>query len=85
MTECEKLANCSFVSCCDAYDKSTAAKGFVSMYCRGNRMNDCIRKKLSAKFGKDLVPKNMMPNGAPLPGTDTNAWHEHAKHYRHYL
>lgn len=85
MTECEKLANCSFVSCCDAYDKSTAAKGFVSMYCRGNRMNDCIRKKLSAKYGKDLVPKNMMPNGAPLPGTDTSTWDEHAKHYRHYL
>ncbi|MBN2795392.1 MAG: hypothetical protein JXR88_08315 [Clostridia bacterium] len=85
MTECEKLANCSFVSCCDAYERSTAAKGFVSMYCKGNRMNDCVRKKLSNTFGKDVVPKNMMPNGSPLPGTQTDDWDERALHFRRYL
>ncbi len=85
MRECEKLKNCSFVQCCDAYDKSTAARGFVSMYCKGSRMESCVRKKLSTKFGKDIVPKNMMPNGSPLPETSTTEWDNKAKNYHKYL
>lgn len=67
MSVCEKLDNCAFVGCCDQYEKSTAAKGFISMYCKGSKMNACIRKKLAGAYGKEIVPKNMMPNGAPLP------------------
>ncbi len=85
MSVCEKLDNCAFVGCCDQYEKSTAAKGFISMYCKGSKMNACIRKKLAGAYGKEIVPKNMMPNGAPLPGTTQADWDEHALHFRRYL
>jgi len=85
MRECEKLNKCSFVQCCDAYSKSTAARGFINMYCRGSRMDACVRKKLSTKFGREIVPKNMMPNGSPLPQTSSADWDTKAKNYFKYL
>ncbi len=85
MPICEKLANCAFVGCCEQFEKSTAAKGFISMYCKGSKMDACIRKKLANNFGKEIVPSNMMPNGAPLPGTDQNSWDEKALHFRRYV
>lgn len=85
MKECENLSKCSFVSCCDEYHKSTAAKGFIAMYCKGSRMEQCVRLRLCNKFGKEIVPKNMMPNGAPLPETTTNDWDIKAQKHHTYL
>lgn len=85
MIVCTKLSDCSFVKCCEQYDKSTAAKGFIKMYCEGYRMNQCVRKRLSAKFGSNIVPANMMPNGSPLPDTDNSTWDKKAKNYHQYL
>lgn len=85
MIVCTKLSDCSFVKCCEQYERSTAAKGFVQMYCKGSRMNQCVRKRLSGKFGPNVVPANMMPNGSPLPETDTKHWDNRAKNYRQYM
>lgn len=47
-------------------------------------MNECVRFKLSSKFGKGVVPANMMPNGYPLPGTTKEDWSEQAQMYYKY-
>lgn len=82
---CEKLNTCDFVNCCSEFKKSIVAKGFIHMYCESEKMSECVRKNLSAKYGKEIVPKNMMPNGAALPSTSTSDWDEKALHYRKYL
>lgn len=83
--ECKNFAACSFVGCCKEYHKETSVEGFVNIYCRGNRMNDCVRLKISSKYGKENVPKNMMPNGYPLPGTKKDDWSDVAKNFSSYI
>lgn len=82
--ECKNLTNCAFIHCCKTYDKDKSVNGFVKMYCKGTRMNECVRFKLSSKFGKGVVPANMMPNGYPLPGTTKEGWSEQAQMYYKY-
>ncbi|MEA1975671.1 MAG: hypothetical protein U9N10_09050 [Bacillota bacterium] len=82
---CERLDTCPFVKCCSAYEKSTAAKGFINIYCKSKKMEQCVRKILSNKFGPGIVPKNMMPNGSPIPKTSTDDWCDKALNYRKYL
>lgn len=78
MKECERLANCAFFS---EYEKDEnrklALKGMVQIYCRGDKMDGCMRLKVSKTLGgPQHVPVNMMPNGKPLSGTDMNGWSE---------
>jgi hypothetical protein len=83
--ECEFLEKCSFVAACNEMHKENAAKGFIASFCKGPKMEQCIRKQLCLKFGKSVVPKNMMPNGAALSGTDKNDWSDEALNYRKAL
>jgi hypothetical protein len=48
-------------------------------------MEECVRLRLSSTFGKDVVPKNMMPNGYPLPGTTKDDWAKEALSPKQYL
>jgi hypothetical protein len=82
---CEKLYFCSFVECCSAFDKSMAAKDLIDIYCKGKKMEECVRKRLNKRFGIGIVPKNMMPNGTPLPETSKNNWDERALNYKKYI
>jgi len=85
MKDCKNLSGCSFFNCCEEYSKENSVKGFISIYCKGNKQEDCVRLKLSKTYGKSIVPKNMMPNGYPLPGTTKEEWAEEAKHPLLYL
>lgn len=78
MTECKNLSSCGFVKCCEEFEKEASVNGFIQMYCKGKRMGECVRLRLCDKYGKVVVPKNMMPNGYPLPGTSKEDWPEQA-------
>ena len=76
MPDCENLATCAFFR---TYQNEpgleVALKGFISLYCKGDRQDDCVRKKVSkALGGPQNVPANMMPNGTPLTGTTRDGW-----------
>lgn len=85
LPECPNLAGCSFVNCCSEMRKSTSANGFIKTFCKGEQMQECVRKKIASKFGKEFVPENMMPNGFPIPGTDKSKWSKEALEYRKLL
>lgn len=82
MAVCENLEKCPFVAYCNQHDAETSAKGFIHMYCKGAKMDNCIRLRLCHKFSRDVVPKNMMPNGFPLSGTSKDGWSEQALNFR---
>lgn len=72
MTDCENLAYCPFFK--DA-SKEEKYKGFIDMFCKGDKQDKCIRKKVAkALGGPENVPANMIPNGSPLLGTDDSTW-----------
>lgn len=83
--ECKNLEKCAFVGCCAEFSKNTSVQGFITMYCRGAKMQGCVRLQLSEKFGKGAVPRNMMPNGYPLPGTNRDGWPDEALHYHQHI
>ncbi len=85
MSECQNLSGCSFVNCCKEYSKADSVQGFINLYCKGNKMTQCVRRKIAMQIGKEHVPKNMMPNGLPLPGTSREDWTEQAIHFRSYI
>jgi hypothetical protein len=61
MTECPNLPNCGFMKkFCDS--KNLACKGFIALYCRGDRQSDCERKRYKAAHGT-APSDDMMPNG----------------------
>ncbi|RPJ63685.1 MAG: hypothetical protein EHM12_01675 [Dehalococcoidia bacterium] len=76
MAECEKLSSCAFVKAFENDDeRKLALKGFVRMYCQGDKQEICTRKKVSQILnGPHNVPSNMMPNGFPLFGTSNEHW-----------
>jgi len=82
---CKKLEGCAFFQKCEELGKDTAANGFKSMYCLGSKIEECTRYRLSNKFGKDVVPENMMPNGYPIAGTTTDGWNEKAANYNKHI
>lgn len=59
--ECEYLPSCGFFL---KYQnsKQLACKGFIALYCKGARMDDCERKKILLSTGVPPVP-DLMPNG----------------------
>ncbi|MBN2897855.1 MAG: hypothetical protein JXO44_03675 [Clostridia bacterium] len=85
MADCPNLAGCAFVGYCNENDACTSVNGFIKIYCKSEKQNQCIRKRLCDQFGKVVVPKNMMPNGAPIPGTSTDDWSHEAKNHRKVL
>ena len=59
--ECEMLSKCGFFK---KYNNSyvVACKGFIAMYCKGDKMNECKRLEYKKKHG--VAPSdNMMPSG----------------------
>jgi hypothetical protein len=81
MADCENLDVCAFFK---AYSNDEqlklALQGFVSMYCKGDKQGQCVRKKVSkALGGPQYVPVNMMPNGVPLAGTTNADWPQNVK------
>lgn len=76
--ECENLEKCSFFNHYQTHpSKQLALKGFVNLYCKGRKMDVCIRKQIChALGGAEHVPKNMMPNGRALEGTSNDNWEE---------
>lgn len=60
-TECELLANCGFFRKY-AKAKNLACEGFIRMYCRGAKMDECKRKQYRREHGAP-PPDDMMPNG----------------------
>lgn len=85
MSVCENLSGCPFVAFCNKTDKSSSVNGFINMYCKGSRMDTCIRLRLCHQFDRTIVPKNMMPNGLPLPGTGKDDWSDQAINFRRLL
>ena len=78
--ECDKLETCAFFAKYESDpSRQLALKGFVQMYCKGGKQEQCIRKKVTAALGRENVPVNMMPNGFPLSGTPDQDWSESVK------
>lgn len=80
MADCEKLATCAFFK---EYEKDETKKlalsGLANKFCKGDKQDVCIRKKVSKALGADKVPVNMMPNGFPLSGTSDEDWPDEVK------
>lgn len=76
--ECKNLESCSFVECCKVMNRTDSVRGFIKMYCKGDKMEACKRLILLSRYGKETVPPNMMPNGFPLPGTNKSSWSKEA-------
>ncbi len=76
MSECQNLTKCKFFQNYENEEKlRLALGGFVRVFCKGEKQESCVRKKVSkALGGADKVPVNMMPNGFPLSGTDSSKW-----------
>lgn len=79
--DCENLNDCAFFQEYERDDsKKLALAGFIRMYCKGEKQDDCIRKKVSkALGGKEKVPANMMPTGTPMTGSNTSDWAQEVK------
>ena len=79
MADCEKLPKCGFYN--DYKDKralNTVLSKYIEQYCKGEKKPDCVRMKISMKFGPEKVPKNMTPAGIPVLGTTRDGWSEEA-------
>ncbi|MBN1502993.1 hypothetical protein JW930_05605 [Candidatus Woesearchaeota archaeon] len=76
MADCENLATCAFFKEYETDEaKKQALQGFVDMYCKGDKQNECVRKKVSkALGGPQNVPVNMKPDGKPILGTSDSNW-----------
>jgi major membrane immunogen (membrane-anchored lipoprotein) len=59
--ECELLDKCGFFKKYQT-TKDLACKGFMRQYCRGPKMNECIRKEYRQKHGTP-PSDDMMPSG----------------------
>lgn len=61
--ECKSLPNCGFFKKhADNKKKELACKGFVAMYCRGEKQEECRRRKYKEEKGCP-PPDDMLPNG----------------------
>ena len=79
VSECQNLEKCNFFQVYQ-YEKKRILKGFISLYCKGEYQDKCLRKKVSkALGGPKFVPSNMMPNGLPLVGTNDLDWPSNLK------
>jgi hypothetical protein len=67
MQDCPNLAGCGFIQ---KYGdtKSIAVKGFILLYCKGAKQDECERKKYKAKTGTK-PSDDMLPNGSMMKGS----------------
>jgi hypothetical protein len=81
MADCQNMKVCSFFIAYGAkHENKTAVAGFVRLYCRGERQDQCVRKAVSkALGGPHTVPANMLPNGLPMTGTTDKDWSDDIK------
>lgn len=81
MADCTNISVCSFFIVYGARDgNKTAVAGFVRLYCKGDKQDQCVRKVVSkALGGPHAVPANMLPTGLPISGTDDQSWSETVK------
>jgi hypothetical protein len=64
MGDCANLQTCGIVQKYgDA--KSLAVKGFIAMYCKSAKQNECKRKEYKEKHGTP-PSDDMMPNGGTM-------------------
>jgi hypothetical protein len=79
MSQCEKLEKCGFFN---EYKEKRALNSilekFIQQFCLGDKKDECIRKKISAKYGPEKVPTNMTPTGIPVLGTSRDGWSQEA-------
>ena len=61
VTKCELLETCGFFKKHQA-TKNSACKGFIRIYCEGEKMDECVRKQYRKEHGKP-PDDDMMPNG----------------------
>ena len=61
MADCEKLPQCGFYHKYGS-SRDILCKGFLAMYCRGPKMDDCARKKHFVEHGHPPIDE-MAPNG----------------------
>ena len=75
---CNNYETCKlFLSYGSDKSRGLALKGFKSLYCEGNKQNQCVRKVMGDKLGgMQYTPQNMMCNGLPLTGTRVVDWNE---------
>jgi hypothetical protein len=73
--------HCKYLETCEFFKKFEsnssrryALSGFVNIYCKGDKREECVRMRVSKLLGMDKVPVNMMPNGYPISGTDKSEW-----------
>ena len=61
MEECDLLSKCGFFR---KYfqTKDLACKGFMALYCKGPKMNDCKRKQYRQQNGRPPID-DMLPTG----------------------
>lgn len=61
MPECPNLPECGFVK---KYGETNglAVKGFITMYCKGEKQNECKRKEYKQKMG-NTASDEMLPTG----------------------
>lgn len=81
MEVCVNLDKCSFIK---EYENDEhlqkALNGYVNLYCKGKKQDDCVRKKVSQALGGPMnVPANMKPNGGPIIGTSDKEWSDEVK------
>ncbi len=81
MEECPNLSKCGFFKEYENDERMhEALRGFVNLYCKGPRQEDCIRKKVSkALGGPDHVPLNMKPNGKRIIESSNEEWSDEVK------
>lgn len=64
MNDCQNLEKCGFVKKYGE-SKALAVKGFVTMYCKSEKQNQCKRKEYKQKNGTAPVDE-MLPNGGMI-------------------
>lgn len=64
MNDCPNLERCGFVKKYGE-SKALAVKGFVTMYCKSEKQNECKRKEYKQKNGVAPVDE-MLPNGGMI-------------------
>lgn len=79
--DCENIATCNFFKHFEEnLERQMVLRGFIRIYCKGDRQDKCMRKQISKRFGGgQFVPSNMMPNGFPLPTTNNLEWSDDVK------
>ncbi len=64
MSDCPNLINCGFIKK-HQNSQSLAVKGFINLYCKSTKQDQCKRKEYKAQNGQ-APPDDMLPNGTNI-------------------